>query len=163
MLCANVQVDATSLRIINGLSDDLTELYRQNQNNNNSGDDDDDGLSGGIIALIVILVLLGVLVPVVIVIVYVLYKRKYRGQFNIFRHHRGYGANIDYIADNTAINPGYASGQELQTSQVQEMVSSEPEPSTDRLVKDDSDSDEPDSDSTKNLNIDVDSDKDTRL
>ena len=147
MLSANVQVNATSLRIINGLSDDLINFSRQNQNNDSAGDndDDDDGLSGGIIALIVILVLLGVLVPAVIVIVYVLYKRKHRGKITFRRRARGYGANIDYIADNTVANPGYVAGQELQTSKVQEMVSSEPDPSTDKLTKDDSDSDEPDS------------------
>ena len=145
--------------VIEGLSQDLVDLATQN---NNPGDDEDDGgLSGGIVALIVILVLLGVLVLVVIVIVYVVYRKKHQGRFDIFSsiHHRNYGT--DYIADNTAVNPGYTSTQELQSSQVQEMVSSEPEHLTEKLIKDESDSNEPQS--IRNPNFDADIDKDTSL
>ena len=144
--------------VIEGLSQDLIDLAAQNQNNNTG--DDDDGLSGGIIALIVILVILAVSVPTVIVIIYLVYKKRRKGRFDIFGsvQHRNYGT--DYIDDNTAANPGYTSTQELQSSQVQEMVSSEPEPLTEKLIKD-SDSDEPES--IKNPNFDVDSDKDTCL
>ena len=145
--------------VIEGLSQDLIDLAGQNQNNNNNGGG--GGLSGGIIALIVILVILGVSVPIVIVIVYVLYKRRRKGRFDIFGsvQHRNYGT--DYIVDNSAANPGYTSTQELQSSQAQEMVSSETEPLTEVLNQDESDSNEPES--IKNPNFDADVDKDTCL
>lgn len=145
--------------VIEGLSQDLIDLAEQNQNNNT---DDDDGLSGGIVALIVILVILAVSVPIVIVIVYVLYKRRRKGRFDIFGsiQHRNYGT--DYIADNSAVNPGYTStAQELQSSQAQEMVSSDTEPLTEVLNQDASDSNEPES--IMNPNFDADIDKDTCL
>ena len=145
--------------VIEGLSQDLIDLAEQNQNNNT---DDDGGLSGGIVALIVILVILGVSVPIVIVIVYVLYKRRRNGRFDIFGsiQHRNYGT--DYIGDNSAVNPRYTTTQELQTSQAQEMVSSDTEPLTGVVNQDESDStNEPES--IRNPNFDADSDKDTRL
>lgn len=155
------------MSVIDGLSDDLVELA-ENQNRNNrrddDGDDGDDGLSGGIIALIVILVILAVSVPVVIVIVYLVYKQRQKGRFDIFQgsiRHRKHGS--DYIADNTAVDERYTTGQELQSSQRQEMESSEPEPTTERLIKDDDDTDEPGATTIQNPNFDADADKDTQL
>ena len=145
--------------MINGLSESLNELAEQNNNDGGGGGDDgdDDGLSGGIIALIVILVLLAVSVPAVIVIVYLVYKNRRKGQFDIFKgsvSHR-----TDYVADNTAANSSYMAVKQLESSNVQEMVSSETEPPTEKLAREDSDTDEPD----RNQNTDVDIDKDTRL
>ena len=148
---------------MNGLSEDLVELAEQNNNNDGgTDDDDDDGLSGGIVALIVILVLLAVSVPAVVVIIYLVYKKRKQGHFDVFKgiHHRSSGN--DYVADNTIVNPSYEAGQELQSSQAQEMISSETEPPTKKLI-DDSDSDEGESTTVKNQNFDADTDKDTRL
>ena len=144
---------------MDGLSEDLVELAGRNNNNDGSADDD-DGLSGGIIALIIILVLLAVSVPAVVIIIYLVYKKRKQGSFDVFQgiHHRSSGNA--YVTDNTIVNPSYETGQELQSSQVQEMVSSEAEPPTQKLLGDDSDSE---STTVKNQNFDADTDKDTRL
>ena len=145
--------------IIEGLSQDLIDLAAQD----NTDDDDDDGLSGGIVALIVILVLLAILVPAAIVIVYVVYRRKRQGRFDILGSVRPRNYGADYISDNTAANEGYTSTQELQSSQVQEMVSNEPEAITEKLIKDESDSNIPESIKNPNFDNGDDNDKDTRL
>ena len=141
----------------------MIELAGRN-NIDRSTDDDDGGLSGGIIALIVILVLLAVSVPAVIVIVYLVYKKRKQSRFDVFTgsiHHRSKGN--DYITDNIIINPSYEAGQELQSSQVQEMVSGEIEAPTQKLISDDSDSDEGENTIVKNQNFDADTNKDTSL
>ena len=141
----------------------MIELAGQN-NIDRSTDDDDGGLSGGIIALIVILVLLAVSVPVVVVIVYVVYKRRRQGRFDVFKGTINLRSKEnDYVADNTAVNPSYKAEQELQSSQVPEMMSSETEPPIQKLISDDSDSDEGEGTIVKNRNFDADTDKDTRL
>ena len=148
---------------MDGLSEDLVELAGQNNNNNDGSADDDDGLSGGIIALIVILVLLAVSVLAVAVIVYLVYKKRKQGRFDVFKDIRRRSSGNDYVTDTTIVNPSYEAGQELQSSQVQEMVSSEIEPPTQKLLGDDSDSDEGESTVVKNQNFDADTNKDTRL
>ena len=148
--------------VINGLSEDLVALAGQNNNNNGSADDD-DGLSGGIIALIVILVLLAVSVPAVVVIIYLVYKKRKQGRFDVFKGTYRRSSRNDYPTDNIIVNPSYEAGQELQSSPVQETMSSEIEPPTQKLIEDDSDSDEGESTVIKNQNFGADTDKDTRL
>ena len=151
-----MQVSATSVEVTEGLTQDLIDLTTNDSNDDNN----DDGLSGGIIALIVILVLLAVSVPAAIIIVYLVYKKRRQGQFNI--RHCSYGTQPDYIADNTAVNPSYLSATELQHSQTQEMVmSSKTEAVTEKVFTDKSNSNDPEN--IMNQNFDADADKDTHL
>ena len=128
--------------IINGLSEGLNELAAQNNNNDDSGS---DGLSGGIIALIVILILLAVSMPAIIVTVYMIYKKRHKGRFDIFkgiispRNHR----TGDFISNTTGAKSGCTSGQELQNSLVEGTMSSLTEPPTEKLIKAGDDTDEP--------------------
>jgi len=131
-----LQVGADSLvDITGGLSPDLEELRDEiiSTLTPTPGDneDDDDGLSGGIIALIVILVVLTVIVLVVVVVGLLVYRSKHSSKFVInvdSVKKRGYGGT-DYLTDTTAVSNTYVTTQELQaSSNVQEMVSSEPEP-----------------------------------
>ena len=139
---------------MNGLSEDLVELARQN-NNNDGGAADDDVLSGGIIALIIILALLGVLVLAVIVIIYLVYKKRKQGRFDVFKVMHRRSSRNDYVTDNTIVNASFEAGQELKSSEVQEMVSTETEPPTQKSFGDDT--------AIENQNFDDDADKDTRL
>jgi len=128
--------------ITGGLSDDLVDLRNAILSTRtptpsptlipgDNEDDDDDGLSGGIIALIVILVVITVIVLVAVIIGLLVYRRKHSSKFVInvgSVNHRRYGGT-DYISDTTAVDNPYVVSQELQaSSNVQEMVSSEPEP-----------------------------------
>jgi len=120
------------------------------------GDDgEDDGLSAGIIVLIVVLVTLLVLTTLVVFVVYVVYRGKRKSKYDIYNHskqHRNYGGAC-YIADNTA--------QQTQSSQVQEMVSTEPELLKEKSLKEDT---ADDNNFVVEVNLDAaDDDKDTHL
>ena len=88
--------------------------------------------------------------PTVVVIIYLVYKKHRRSSKN------------DYISDNTIINSFYEAGQELQSRQVQEMVSmsSKTEPPTQKLLIDDS---EGESTMIKKQNFDANTNKDTHF
>jgi len=125
-------------------------------------EDEDDGLSAGIIALIVILSTLFVLILVVTFVVYLVYRRKRKSKYSISAsliHYQDYGG-ADYIADNTAVNLSYFSVQQIQNSQVQEMVSTEPEDLKEKSLKEDNADDD---DFVIKENLYVDDDKNTHL
>jgi len=106
--------------------------------------------------LIVILVVLTVIILVVVIAGVFVYRNRHSSKFNISAGSVKYGGT-DYIDNNTAVNNLYVTTQELQTSRnVQEMVSSDPEPYKEGREDDDSGV-------KQNLSVDDDDDTDTHL
>lgn len=125
-------------------------------------EEEDDGLSTGIIVIIVVLVVITVLVLVIVFAGYLVYRRKYKSKYDITSTSKRH-ATADYIDDNTMVNPSYMSVQQTQPSQVQEMISTEPE-----LFKEKSPTEEDVDDAVITVNltakeVDDDDDKDTHL
>ena len=152
--------------ITGGLSEDLEQLRQDRISTltpTTGSGEDDDGLSGGIIALIVILVVLTVIVLVAVIAGLLVYRSKHSSKFVISVgsvRNRRYGGT-DYITDSTAVGNTYVTTQELQaSSNVQEMVSSEPEPY--KGDKDEKDGDLS-GDSMVKQNLGADDDTDTHL
>ena len=147
------------MTVVDGLTDDLMALTTEASPTDDS--EDDDGLSGGIIALIVILITLFILALVTAIAAYLLYRQKHKKKYDIQQ------LSFRAIDSMATANP-YVTVKEMQSSQVQEIVSTEPEivkenspkeESTDH--KDDKD-DEKESTDYKDDNDDDDDDDDVK-
>ena len=149
-----MQVGADGVDVMDGLTDDLMVLATQTSPTDDG--DNDAGLSSGIIAVIVVLVVLTILVLVIIFAGYFVYRRKHKSQFDISYISKQHSV-AEYISDNAIANPSYITIQQTRPSQMQEMVSTEPEP-----LKGNPSTEEDAHVIRANLNVD-DDDQDTHL
>ena len=149
-----MQVGADGVDVMDGLTDDLMVLATQTSPTDDG--DNDDGLSSGIIAVIVVLVVLTILVLVIIFAGYLVYRRKHKSQCDISYISKQHSV-AEYISDNAIANPSYITIQQIRPSQIQEMVSTEPEP-----LKGNPSTEEDAHVIRSNLNVD-DDDQDTHL
>ena len=152
-----MQVGADGVDVVDGLTEDLMVLATQTSPIDDG--DDDNGLSSGIIAMIVVLVVLTILVIVIIFAGYLVYRRKHKSQYDISNLSKQHSV-AEYVSDNAIVNPSYITIRQTQSSQIQEMVSTEPEP-----LKGNPSTEEDAHVIRVNLsaNVDDDEDKDTHL
>ena len=156
-----MQVGAEGVDPMNGLTDDLMMLATQTSPTDD-GDEDDDGLSTGIIVVIIVAVILTVLVLVIIVAGYLVYRRKHKSMYDISDISKRHSV-AEYISDNAVANPSYITVQQVQPSQIQEMVSTEPEPLKGKSSTEEGTDHDAVIEVNINANVDDDEDKDTHL
>ena len=150
-----MQVGADGVDVVDGLTDNLMVLATQTSPTDND-DDNDNGLSSGIIAVIVVLVVLTILVLVIVFAGYLVYRRKQKSHYDISNLSKQHSV-AEYVSDNAIVNPSYITIPQTQSSKIQEMVSTEPEPLKENP------STEEDAYMIRNANVDGEEDKDTHL
>ena len=155
-----MQVGAEGVDPMNGLTDDLMMLATQTSPTDD--DEDDDGLSTGIIVVIIVAVVLTVLVLVIIVAGYLVYRRKHKSMYDISDISKRHSV-AEYISDNAVANPSYIIVQQVPPSQIQEMVSTEPEPLNGKSSTEEGIDHDAVIEVNINANFDDDEDKDTHL
>ena len=120
-----LQVNASGVNAVDGLSEELSEELREITATPDGGSGD-DGISTGAIAAIVVVVVVVLLTLVIVLTTFLVYKKRNKKSYDVYRKSRRGGD--DYVADTAFDNKTYMVAQEISDSRVEQMMSTEPEP-----------------------------------